>query len=724
LTPSRRILIITPDIAGPIRNGGIGTAFGSLGINLQSKGYSVSILYTLGTHCEQEEPIEYWVDFYRSLNICLISMNEPTFFEFPEIDAPGIRSHSYRIYLWLKLHQLEYDLVIYPEWGGEAYYALQARKCGLDFTALKFIVNIHSPESWARSGNYQLPHSIDDIERDYMEREVVAAADAVVSPSNYLFEWMALYGWILPAQKMVIQNLLDTETINDQYTPSVKRSPTEIVFFGRLEHRKGLGLFCAAIDQLNPEVAKQITQVTFVGKSVKHGKFESEAYLRTRCKTWSVPIKVITTKNKNEAVEYLDDIQRLPVIPSLVENSPYTVLECLDRGIPFIASAVGGIPELLPDNIHQSYLFQPAPVALACLLGEVIINGITPAHRIYRNTDLIDRWSNLIDDLLNVNYPEAAACTNQSNNALVSICLVHYDRPLLLSHALASIRSQTYQNIEVVLVDDGSPSAESIRYLNLLESEFEARKWKIIRQANRYLGSARNAGARAASGEFLFFMDDDNIAIDDEISIFMHAQEQSNADVLTCLAMPFSNSKTPQKSGKIWLPLGASSGVGVLRNGFGDANALWKKEVFFKLNGYTEDYGVGHEDWELFADAVLSGYQLQLIPKPLFWYRVNENGMLRSGNQLRDHSRNIRPYIRHNPAGLGMLLAYALSMQLERNNHIAIKNTALLMVPFHNARFLFTSLLSREMRIRLRTAVTQHGLRGAFSKIVNYLVHK
>jgi glycosyltransferase involved in cell wall biosynthesis len=82
----------------------------------------------------------------------------------------------------------------------------------------------------------------------------------------------------------------------------------------------------------------------------------------------------------------------------------------------------------------------------------------------------------------------------------------------LLQQALASIKTQTYQNIEVILVDDGSTKEESHRYLNLIENDFNARGWKIIRSSNNYLGAARNLAARHASGEYLMFMDDDNVA--------------------------------------------------------------------------------------------------------------------------------------------------------------------------------------------------------------------
>ncbi|STV64754.1 glycosyl transferase [Klebsiella pneumoniae subsp. pneumoniae] len=67
-----------------------------------------------------------------------------------------------------------------------------------------------------------------------------------------------------------------------------------------------------------------------------------------------------------------------------------------------------------------------------------------------------------------------------------------------------------------------------------------------------------------------------------------------------------------------WLPLGPDLNIASFSNCFGDANALIRKEVFEKVGGFTEDYGLGHEDWEFFAKISLQGYKLQIVPEPLF----------------------------------------------------------------------------------------------------------
>ena len=161
-------------------------------------------------------------------------------------------------------------------------------------------------------------------------------------------------------------------------------------------------------------------------------------------------------------------------------------------------------------------------------------------------------------------------------------------------------------------------------------------------------------------------MDDDNVLLPEALSILVQAALASGADVLTCPMNLFTGNKVPRTVERVWVPLGGAAGAGVYRNVFGDANALWKKSAFLQLGGFTTDYGVGHEDWELFAEAVLRGLRLELVPKPLYWYRVNENGMLLSGDQWADHARSVRPYLRHDTQGIGLALAYGLFMDRQR----------------------------------------------------------
>jgi len=252
---------------------------------------------------------------------------------------------------------------------------------------------------------------------------------------------------------------------------------------------------------------------------------------------------------------------------------------------------------------------------------------------------------------------------------LVSVCLVHFDRPRLLAHAVSSVYEQEYDNLEVILVDDGSTQQASIDYLASLEPVFAERGWRIIRQENAYLGAARNHAASEARGEYLLFLDDDNIATPGLVSTLVAVLNRTGVDILTCATHVFEGDGAAPGDidrGTHWVPLGPAVASGVFRNVFGDATALIRKATFDRLGGYTEDYGLGHEDWEFFARAVLAGCRLETVPVPLLYYRVRGSGMLLGGNREASLARSLRPYLEQVPKELRPVLLLALGQEHSR----------------------------------------------------------
>jgi GT2 family glycosyltransferase/glycosyltransferase involved in cell wall biosynthesis len=663
--PNLRVVIVTPDIHGPIRNGGIGTAFAALAQQLATWGADITVAYALGTYSESE-PASHWQKHYADLGIKFLALTETQLEQGPALDTPPVRQLPWRIYRWLERNEKSFDLAIFPEWMGLAYYALMAKGQGLAFGNLGIAVNVHSPEAWAMEGNRTLPNYLDLVDRDFMERECVRRADWMISPSRYMIDWMRGRKWEVPDRHRIIQNLMPDITEPSAGDASVQ-TPTTLVFFGRLELRKGLKLFCDAIDRLPPARRNKLRAVKFLGKAVTQSGFDSLHYIAGRTRSWGIRVDVVTNKNKDQALVELSRPGVLAVIASLSENSPYTVLECLHHGVRFVASRVGGITELVHPDDTKSCLFTPNPQALANCLDNAVTHGSPAARMAQPQNGTREQWQNWFQEVAQTRSAPVSQADAAAEKPLVSICLVHHNRPHYLAQALASLRAQSYPNIEVVLVDDGSPSPEAQQFLTGLEQEFRSRNWQLIRQPNSYLGAARNRAAEAARGQYLMFMDDDNIAMPHEVETFVSAARRSGADILTCAFAVF-NDKPPATPTYVYLPLGGAAGAGMYRNVFGDANAFWKRDVFLQLGGHTTDYGVGHEDWELFAEAVLAGARLEVVSTPLFWYRVNTNGMLRSGDIWTDHARSARAYLRRDPSGLGMASAYAVFLQKSKEH--------------------------------------------------------
>lgn len=631
-----KICIVTQDIFGPIRNGGIGTAFYYAANFLRDCGHDVTILYSLGNHCETGT-IEEWIDYYAQRGINFVPAPEP---KIPSASGAIGRSMlvARRVYEYLKTQT--FDIIHVSEWRGNGFYALLAKKLGIAFANTTFCIKTSSPSLWNTMGNNDLVTNPQELLRSYIERKSVEWGDIIIAPSRHMLSWMERHGYKLPKEKCYVQpNIMpvsDAMTNQDYQKQAYLKKVKEVVFFGRLEPRKGIQIFCQAVTKLEKE-GGIACKVTFLGKC-NPDKFDAQAYIEEQAKNWSCEWELISNYDALQATNYLKANNRLAVIPSLLDNSPFTIYECLSERIPFICSDRGGTPELITEADRSQIVISPHPHKLAQRLREVILKGVAIARPSFDFQQNLDDWAkwhlaiaynpNLRLESSGIDRSNLSSATSRKTyeKPLVSVCITHFNRPQEVSQAIASIKNQTYENYEVILVDDGSDKPEAIAYLDSLEKDFAERGWRIVRQENLHPGAARNKGAQHAKGEYLMFMDDDNCAKPHEIETFVAAASHSDADVLTCFADVFAGTEIPQNSSTQFrvTPIGDCFSYGVLENCYGDTNSLIKRSFFEKIGGFSEEYGVGKEDMEFFARTVLRGGKLFVVPEALYWYRASE----------------------------------------------------------------------------------------------------
>lgn len=117
---------------------------------------------------------------------------------------------------------------------------------------------------------------------------------------------------------------------------------------------------------------------------------------------------------------------------------------------------------------------------------------------------------------------------------LVSVVVATYRRELELQRALASVAAQDYSCFEIIVVDDNDDAAWNKKVDRVIEqftAEFSDIRLKYIRNSPN-LGSAksRNAGIEAASGDYVCFLDDDDIYLPERISTQLDAMIKADAD--------------------------------------------------------------------------------------------------------------------------------------------------------------------------------------------------
>lgn len=205
------------------------------------------------------------------------------------------------------------------------------------------------------------------------------------------------------------------------------------------------------------------------------------------------------------------------------------------------------------------------------------------------------------------------------------------------------------QGFDVVVVDDGSDESFLQELQQVISRYQDKLPLKLIQKENAYLGASRNTGWRASDRDYILFMDDDNIAHSREVEKFLHAMSHSNADVLTCFNDTFTEFDVeldlPVVNNRV-TPIGACVSLGPLFNCYGDSNSFWKRSVLQKLDGFTEDRGIGKDDNEIFARASLQGYAVEVVPEVLFYYRISDDRMRNSQlNPGAGTYRVIQPFV-------------------------------------------------------------------------------
>jgi glycogen synthase len=250
------------------------------------------------------------------------------------------------------------DVVECPE------YHAQGLALALGRRRVPMVVKLHTPAFLCRNIN-ETSRSLDNRISEYLEHRLARQAALITSPSRKLAEDVCRR-WRLDGRAIrIIPNPIDDEL----FCPPLetKREPASLLFVGRLERRKGVETLIQALPFVRSRHLD--ARLRLVGKDHRSGPDGSwmGEHLRRRLRNERVP---------EEAVEYAGavDRTRLPaiygraaicVVPSLYENFPYTCLEAMACGCTVIASAVGGIPEIITHGVDGWLVSPESPQALA-----------------------------------------------------------------------------------------------------------------------------------------------------------------------------------------------------------------------------------------------------------------------------------------------------------------------------------------------------------------------
>ena len=143
--------------------------------------------------------------------------------------------------------------MIADDWRGLAFAALRARQVGRGFGDTAFVIYAHGPSRLLAEAARKVPDTVARFGEEVAQKICIELADAVVSPSAWLLEWMREHRWPAPRAAQVIQNLWQSVALGEPAPTAASTSSVErLAFFGQLREGKGIGIFIDSVRALDP----------------------------------------------------------------------------------------------------------------------------------------------------------------------------------------------------------------------------------------------------------------------------------------------------------------------------------------------------------------------------------------------------------------------------------------------------------------------------------------
>jgi len=208
--------------------------------------------------------------------------------------------------------------------------------------------------------------------------------------------------------------------------------------------------------------------------------------------------------------------------------------------------------------------------------------------------------------------------TNNQETPLISVIIPYYKGQRFIDEALNSVFKQNYSNLEIIIVNDGSP-IETLDILNKFKD-----KIKIISQENMGQSAARNTGIKNAKGSIIALLDQDDIWSDDHISSMLpYLLIDGGYDFVRGHTQIFYTDKNDINTNDTSLFYEVILG-----------SAMHRRSVFDKVGMFDEDVFDGEDaDWNLRLRE--SDCKEKRVPNITLFYRKHDNNRSMQNDSIR-----------------------------------------------------------------------------------------
>lgn len=547
---------------------------------------------------------------------------------------------SYR--LGQKLAALDPDLVIAPLNGGLAQGVLMARACGEAFSGTRVALWCDTPSRRRFLRTDDQATGLSPLIADALERQALAMADALIAPDPTGEALQA----ILPA------DILPMIEASLPRRPDRTEGPTtgaiaEIVFVGPVRRGSGIVEFTEAIQRVASDGLLEDRMVTLLGPARSDVQGIGREWLGMRGSRWSFPFKVIDTGDRAEALSYVRKQGRL-AITFVDDDEDADVLRSVAHHLIVLPTASAGSPGLV-DRTEAALR--------SVLAGEpVAAPGTAPPM-----TD----WGRLVIELAQCSLRPASQAPPARG---VTVCVVHFNRVVQLTRALASIPDSIDGTPVEIIVLDNASSHPSI------EEEIRSRAGnrphlRIVRLARAVpQATALNLGLAQASYETVLFLDDDNYYLPSGVERLARGVAAGGFDIVVTALDLFDDgdSEEAPSTGRLMF-MGQAHSAGLFFNAFGDTAMAVRRDTFLGSGGFRDPgYDYPSIDWVTLAKSQAAGLRIGALQSPAVRYHRDTARADMAANKLDQEGARLFVFEAYAGAFDAELLArYAQNLQFE-----------------------------------------------------------
>jgi glycosyltransferase involved in cell wall biosynthesis len=209
----------------------------------------------------------------------------------------------------------------------------------------------------------------------------------------------------------------------------------------------------------------------------------------------------------------------------------------------------------------------------------------------------------------------------------VSVVIPSYNVDPYISDAVLSAVSQTYRNLEIIIVNDGSTDGTG-EVIDRLIDQTSDKRIRVVKQNNQGLSAARNTGIANASGELIAFLDGDDAWSPHKIEHHVRVLASAESIGLTASYSSYMTEKGRRTGAILAGKVHPTLHDMLRRNHFGNGSTIVARRQCFEQAGNFNTRLKSCEDYEMWCRILwATEYRAVCIPYPLTFYRLRDSGL-------------------------------------------------------------------------------------------------